>query len=131
MNDEFPSIPNLDLQSWGLAGVAVFVLMRFIWPWLRSMTDNQLANARTENALLAQALDERDKALARADAADTRADALFVELAAIRSDLKIMTFKLEISDRKLTELRNQLDGIRGTAEKAVETTEDVIRQIEG
>lgn len=100
----FDDLQSLPLASWGIGGVLVAIL----WPVVRQLLSSFMNQSRTEHAMLGKAIEERDKALARADAAEDRADELFKELSEIRSELKIMTFKLEISEKQLIELRDQL-----------------------
>lgn len=100
----FDELQNLPLASWGIGGVLVAIL----WPVVRQLLSSFMNQSRTEHAMLGKAIEERDKALARADAAEDRADELFKELSEIRTELRIMTFKLEISEKQLNELRDQL-----------------------
>lgn len=100
----FDDLQNLPLASWGVGGVLVAIL----WPVVRQLLSSFMNQSRTEHAMLGKAIEERDKALARADAAEDRADELFKELSEIRTELRIMTFKLEISEKQLNELRDQL-----------------------
>jgi len=100
----FDELQNLPLASWGIGGVLVAIL----WPVVRQLLSSFMNQSRTEHAMLGKAIEERDKALARADAAENRADELFKELSEIRTELRIMTFKLEISEKQLNELRDQL-----------------------
>lgn len=97
-------LSNLPIASWGIGGVLIAIL----WPVVRQLLSSFMSQSRTEHAMLGKAIEERDKALARADAADDRADELFQQLQEIRTELRIMTFKLEISEKQLTELRDQL-----------------------
>lgn len=100
----FDDLQNLPLASWGVGGVLVAIL----WPVVRQLLSSFMNQSRTEHAMLEKAIEERDKALARAEAAEDRADELFKELSEIRTELRIMTFKLEISEKQLNELRDQL-----------------------
>lgn len=100
----FDDLQNLPLASWGVGGVLVAIL----WPVVRQLLSSFMNQSRTEHAMLGKAIEERDKALARAEVAEDRADELFKELSEIRTELRIMTFKLEISEKQLNELRDQL-----------------------
>lgn len=101
---EFSDLNLTPLASWGIGGVLVAIL----WPVVRQLLSSFMSQSRTEHAMLSKAIEERDKAQARADAAEGRADELFKQLQEIRTELRIMTFKLEISEKQLTELRDQL-----------------------
>ena len=100
----FDDLSSAPVAAWGIGGVLVAIL----WPVVRQLLSSFMSQSRTEHAMLSKAIEERDKALARADAAEDRADGLFKELSEIRTELKIMTFKLEISEKQLHELRDQL-----------------------
>jgi len=109
-------IENIGSWATGTVGMIIFAAAaKFLWPLLSSALTSALASSQANSQLMKTAMDERDRAVARADEADKRVEGMVRELYDLKNSVNMLTYQLQVANEKIEALTAEVRRLEGSS----------------